>query len=439
MRFRPCIDIHNGKIKQIVGGSLLDQGDFATENFVSEKDGTFYGKLYKENHLNGGHIIMLNARDSKYYEEDKVQALKALKAFEGGLQIGGGITDENAKEFIESGASHVIVTSFVFAGGKVHYDRLDALKEQVGREHLVLDLSCRKRDDKYYITTDRWQKFTEEELTIELLHKLESWCDEYLIHGVDVEGKAQGIDQELVQLLARYNGNKVTYAGGVKNFDDLELLKNYGNDKIDVTIGSALDLFGWRYGIFESLRILRCNDNKSELSNTFTWSGKSMEGRLEYMKLLYEASNFTIQARWVIPFAILGIIGVLLLLCSRKPFFKLLAAVCLVICAIAALRFCFGYVQVIQAYKQGNYKNVEGYVENFVPASSGGEDQEDMEEESFDIKGVHFSYGDKFIKKFGYHRPSTQGGYIKKDGQYLKIGYISTEKGYVIVKIQERK
>ena len=233
MRFRPCIDIHNGKIKQIVGGSLLDQGDFATENFVSEKDGTFYGKLYKENHLNGGHIIMLNARDSKYYEEDKVQALKALKAFEGGLQIGGGITDENAKEFIESGASHVIVTSFVFAGGKVHYDRLDALKEQVGREHLVLDLSCRKRDDKYYITTDRWQKFTEEELTIELLHKLESWCDEYL-----------GIDQELVQLLARYNGNKVTYAGGVKNFDDLELLKNYGNDKIDVTIGSALDLFG---------------------------------------------------------------------------------------------------------------------------------------------------------------------------------------------------
>ena len=234
MRFRPCIDIHNGKIKQIVGGSLLDQGDFATENFVSEKDGTFYGKLYKENHLNGGHIIMLNARDSKYYEEDKVQALKALKAFEGGLQIGGGITDENAKEFIESGASHVIVTSFVFAGGKVHYDRLDALKEQVGREHLVLDLSCRKRDDKYYITTDRWQKFTEEEL----------WCDEYLIHGVDVEGKAQGIDQELVQLLARYNGNKVTYAGGVKNFDDLELLKNYGNDKIDVTIGSALDLFG---------------------------------------------------------------------------------------------------------------------------------------------------------------------------------------------------
>lgn len=258
MRFRPCIDIHNGKIKQIVGGSLLDQGDFATENFVSEKDGTFYGKLYKENHLNGGHIIMLNVRDSQYYEEDKVQALKALKAFEGGLQIGGGITDENAKEFIEAGASHVIVTSFVFAGGKIHYDRLDSLKEQAGKEHLVLDLSCRKRDDKYYITTDRWQKFTQEELTVELLHKLESWCDEYLIHGVDVEGKSQGIDQELVKLLAQYDGNKVTYAGGVKNFDDLELLKNYGNDKIDVTIGSALDLFG---GDMEFAKVLEYCDS----------------------------------------------------------------------------------------------------------------------------------------------------------------------------------
>ena len=157
------------------------------------------------------------------------------------------------------------------------------------------------------------------------------------------------------------------------------------------------------------------------------------------MKLLYEASNFTIQARWVIPFAILGIIGVLLLVFSKKPFFKLLSAVCLAICAIAALRFCFGYMQVIHAYKQGDYKSVEGYVENFTPASSGGEDQEDMEEESFDINGVHFSYGDKFIKKFGYHLQSTQGGYIKRDGQYLKLGYITTEKGYVIVKIQERK
>ena len=244
MRFRPCIDIHNGKIKQIVGGSLLDQGDFATENFVSEKDGTFYGKLYKENHLNGGHIIMLNARDSKYYEEDKVQALKALKAFEGGLQIGGGITDENAKEFIESGASHVIVTSFVFAGGKVHYDRLDALKEQVGREHLVLDLSCRKRDDKYYITTDRWQKFTDVKLTENVLSELAEYCDEFLVHAVDVEGKTGGIEEDIAALLGNWDGIPVTYAGGVSSFEDLRKLKELGKNKVDVTIGSALDLFG---------------------------------------------------------------------------------------------------------------------------------------------------------------------------------------------------
>ena len=259
MRFRPCIDIHNGKIKQIVGGSLLDQGDFATENFVSEKDGTFYGKLYKENHLNGGHIIMLNARDSKYYEEDKVQALKALKAFEGGLQIGGGITDENAKEFIESGASHLIVTSFVFAGGKVHYDRLDALKEQVGREHLVLDLSCRKRDDKYYITTDRWQKFTDVKLSEKVLDELSGCCDEFLVHAVDAEGKAQGIERELADMLGRWQGIPVTYAGGVGSFADLQELKKLGRDHIDVTIGSALDLFGGSMPYREVLRVCAAN------------------------------------------------------------------------------------------------------------------------------------------------------------------------------------
>jgi hypothetical protein len=156
------------------------------------------------------------------------------------------------------------------------------------------------------------------------------------------------------------------------------------------------------------------------------------------MKLLYEASNFTIQVRWVMPFAILGIIGIILLF-RKKPFWKLLSAVCLTICAIALLRFIFGYMQIIYNYEQGNYKTVEGYVENFVPASVGGEDQEDMEEESFDIRGVHFSYGDRFIKKFGYHLPSTQGGYIKRDGQYMRIGYITTEKGHVIVKIEEKR
>ena len=244
MRFRPCIDIHNGKVKQIVGGSLRDEGDQAKENFVSTQDAAFFAEMYQKDRISGGHVILLNAKDSPFYEKTKEQAMLALRTYPGGLQVGGGITDENAKDFLEAGASHVIVTSFVFKNGVFYRENLEKLLRTVGKKHLVLDLSCRRKEDGYSIVTDRWQKFTEEELTIELLHKLESWCDEYLIHGVDVEGKAQGIDQELVQLLARYNGNKVTYAGGVKNFDDLELLKNYGNDKIDVTIGSALDLFG---------------------------------------------------------------------------------------------------------------------------------------------------------------------------------------------------
>ena len=208
------------------------------------KGNEVYGKLYKDNHLNGGHIIMLNARDSQYYEEDKVQALKALKAFEGGLQIGGGITDENAKEFIEAGASHVIVTSFVFAGGKIHYDRLDSLKEQVGKDHLVLDLSCRKKDDKYYITTDRWQKFTDVKLTENVLSELAEYCDEFLVHAVDVEGKTGGIEEDIAALLGNWDGIPVTYAGGVSSFEDLRKLKELGKNKVDVTIGSALDLFG---------------------------------------------------------------------------------------------------------------------------------------------------------------------------------------------------
>lgn len=253
MKFRPCIDIHNGKVKQIVGGSLLDQGDRAQENFVSVHDGGFYGKLYKDNNLKGGHIILLNAKDSEYYEADRVEAVKALKAFPGGLQIGGGITDENAACFLKQGASHVIVTSFVFVDGEIRLDRLDALKQAVGKEHIVLDLSCRKRDEGYFVVTDRWQKFTKEQLTVDLLIRLEQFCDEFLIHGVDVEGKAQGIDQELVSILAKYQGNPITYAGGVRNFEDLEILKRYGEDRIDVTIGSALDLFGGTMNFSEVL------------------------------------------------------------------------------------------------------------------------------------------------------------------------------------------
>lgn len=253
MKFRPCIDIHNGKIKQIVGGSLLDRGDCAEENFVSTHDGSFYGKLYRKHQLSGGHIIILNPKSSEYYEADVKEALSALHGFPGGLQVGGGITDENAAFFIEQGASQVIVTSFVFSDGAVRFDRLKKLAQAVGREHLVLDLSCRRKNGEYYIVTDRWQKFTDVVLTEERLKELEKYCTEFLIHGVDVEGKGQGIDEDLVRILGAYSGNPVTYAGGIKDFDDLELIKREGKGKIDVTIGSALDLFG---GPMEFERVL---------------------------------------------------------------------------------------------------------------------------------------------------------------------------------------
>lgn len=244
MEFRPCIDIHNGKVKQIVGGSLRDEGDYAAENFVAEQSAADFAGFYANAGLTGGHIILLNAKDSEYYEATKAQAMDALHAYPGGLQIGGGITVDNAKEFLDAGASHVIVTSYVFQDGHIRYDRLEALCELVGKEHLVLDVSCRKKDDAYYVVTDRWQKFTDEKVTLELLARLAEYCDEFLIHAVDVEGKAKGIETELAQMLGAWDGIPVTYAGGVGSFADLEQLREAGCGRVNVTIGSALDLFG---------------------------------------------------------------------------------------------------------------------------------------------------------------------------------------------------
>ena len=244
MEFRPCIDIHNGKVKQIVGGSLRDAGDFAEENFTAEQDAAFFAKLYKREGLKGGHIILLNPKDSPYYEATKEQALKALHSYPQGLQIGGGITTENAMQFLEAGASHVIVTSYVFCDGKIRSDRLKALVDTVGKEHLVLDLSCRKKEDAYYIVTDRWQKFTDQKITEALLEELSGYCDEFLIHAVDVEGKQQGIEEKLVCLLGNWGKIPVTYAGGVGSFEDLETLRKLGKNRLNITIGSALDLFG---------------------------------------------------------------------------------------------------------------------------------------------------------------------------------------------------
>lgn len=256
MRFRPCIDIHNGKVKQIVGGSLCDEGDRARENFVSEADAAFYAEFYKKDDLRGGHIILLNPETSPYYEATKEQALRALDAWRGGLQVGGGIRDDNASFWLERGASHVIVTSFVFKDGKLHYGNLEKIVRAVGKEHLVLDLSCRKKDGQYVIVTDRWQKFTDVVLTEKVLDELSGCCDEFLIHAVDAEGKANGIETELAELLGSRAKIPVTYAGGVGSFRDLAELRRLGRGKIDVTIGSALDLFGGAMAYREVLEFI---------------------------------------------------------------------------------------------------------------------------------------------------------------------------------------
>lgn len=244
MKFRPCIDIHNGQVKQIVGGTLKDQGDQAEENFVSGQDAAFYGNMYREMGIRGGHVILLNPVTSPSYQATRQQALEALQAYPGGMQAGGGMTPENAPEFLDAGASHVIVTSYVFRDGKVSWDRLEKMRQAVGREHLVLDVSCRKKQGTYFIVTDRWQKFTEVPVTVEVLKELSGYCDEFLIHGVDSEGRSSGIETELVKILAQSQARPMTYAGGVGSFEDLEILRDLGQNRIDVTVGSALDLFG---------------------------------------------------------------------------------------------------------------------------------------------------------------------------------------------------
>lgn len=254
MQFRPCIDIHNGKVKQIVGGSLQDEGSCAVENFVSSQDAAFFAEFYKKDGIKGGHIILLNPIGSEYYEATKVQAMQALHAYPGGLQVGGGITPENAVEFLEAGASHVIVTSYVFRDGRVNYDNLEKMVRAVGREHLVLDVSCRKKEDDYYVVTDRWQKFTTEIVNEELLERLKGYADEFLVHAVDVEGKASGIEKKLAEMLGNWAKLPITYAGGVGSFADLDELKRLGRNRLNVTIGSALDLFG---GTMEYKKVLQ--------------------------------------------------------------------------------------------------------------------------------------------------------------------------------------
>lgn len=244
MEFRPCIDIHNGKVKQLVGASVQDQGDTARENYVARESAAWFADLFAQKNLKNGHVILLNRKDSPHYEETRRQALEALKAYPGGLQVGGGITAENAPEYLDAGASHVIVTSYVFQNGNISFENLSRLVDRVGRKKLVLDLSCRKKDGRYYIVTDRWQKYTKVSLSPDILTMLASFCDEFLIHGVDVEGTKNGVEEELIEMLGSWNQIPITYAGGIRSFEDIDKIRRAGNGRIHITIGSALDLYG---------------------------------------------------------------------------------------------------------------------------------------------------------------------------------------------------
>jgi phosphoribosylformimino-5-aminoimidazole carboxamide ribotide isomerase len=235
--FRPCIDLHDGRVKQLVGGTLTDDGAGTRTNFVATQGAGWFASRFRDDGLAGGHVIMLGPGN-----EDA--AREALAAYPGGMQIGGGITADNAASWLDAGASHVIVTSWLVPGGALDRGRLAALERAVGRERLVIDLSCRRRDDAYVVVIDRWQTFTDVVLDAAALDDLAGHCAEFLVHGVDVEGLVAGIDTGLVELLGASSPVPATYAGGARSLDDLVLVDELGGGRVDLTIGSALDLFG---------------------------------------------------------------------------------------------------------------------------------------------------------------------------------------------------
>lgn len=235
--FRPCIDLHEGKVKQIVGGTLAGTAADLRTNFVSERPAAWYAQLYRRDGLTGGHVILLGPGN-------EIPAREALAAYPGGLQLGGGVNLDNSRDWLEAGASRVIVTSWVFHDGQIDWQRLKKLTGLLGKQHLVLDLSCRKRNGKYAVVTDRWRNFTNTELGPDTLEDLSAWCAEFLVHAVDVEGLCRGIDLQLVENLANWAPLPITYAGGANSLADLETVTRLGRGKIDLTIGSALDIFG---------------------------------------------------------------------------------------------------------------------------------------------------------------------------------------------------
>jgi phosphoribosylformimino-5-aminoimidazole carboxamide ribotide isomerase len=235
--FRPCIDLHEGKVKQIVGGTLTGQTADLRVNHVSERPACWFAELYRRDGLRGGHVIMLGPGNEE-------AAREALAAYPGGLQVGGGIHLENAAGWLEAGASHVIVTSWIFRHGQLDWERLADLAKAIGKNRLVLDLSCRKKGSDYFVVADRWQKFTELKMEAAVLGRLGEWCDEFLVHAADVEGLCRGIDLELVEQLGRWSPRPATYAGGANSLQDLANVARAGGGRINLTIGSALDIFG---------------------------------------------------------------------------------------------------------------------------------------------------------------------------------------------------
>jgi phosphoribosylformimino-5-aminoimidazole carboxamide ribotide isomerase len=238
LKFRPCIDLKDGAVVQIVGGSLSeDEASRVVTNFETDLAASVFAKMYREDDLTGGHVISLG-------QGNQDQAISALREFPGGMQYGGGVTNENATFYLDAGASHVIVTSHIFQDGEVNYRKLSQLMNIVGRDKLVIDLSCRKQGDRYLVVVDRWQTFTNVEIDYDTVNHLAEFCDEFLVHGVDVEGRQTGVEYQLVEKLAGIVPIPVTYAGGAGQLTDLDNVLLKGHGKIDLTIGSALDIFG---------------------------------------------------------------------------------------------------------------------------------------------------------------------------------------------------
>ena len=222
-------------MRQIVGSSLLKGAPQI--NHTSDFDAAYFASLYREEGLSGGHVISLGDNNQK-------QAVAALGAYRGGLQYGGGVTAENAQKYLEAGASHVIATSYLMDNNRFCWERLEQLKKEVGQEHLVIDLSCRKTRAGWVVASNRWQTLTKMTLTEKTILELQENCNEFLIHAADEEGKQSGMDEQLIKFLGQYCDIPTTYAGGASSLGDLDKVANLSNKKLDLTIGSALDIFG---------------------------------------------------------------------------------------------------------------------------------------------------------------------------------------------------